>query len=114
MGLGLAIVDRIAKLLDHEVSVHSHVGKGSCFAVALDAALAGEIPIRDQVALNTGHVKRKSVATIIVIENDLQILEGMIELLEARGYNAIPTVSAEEALESLETLNRLPNLILAD
>ena len=32
-----------------------------------------------------------------VIENDLQILEGMVELLEARGVKAVPTVSAEEA-----------------
>jgi two-component system, sensor histidine kinase len=49
-----------------------------------------------------------------VVENDLQILEGMVELLEARQYHVIPVVSTEEALEALETLNRVPGLIIAD
>jgi CheY-like chemotaxis protein len=52
--------------------------------------------------------------TAIVIENDLQILEGMIELLQARGMRAIPTVSAEEALEALESIGKVPDLIIAD
>lgn len=35
LGLGLAIVDRIAKLLDHPVTVVSHPGRGSRFAIAV-------------------------------------------------------------------------------
>ena len=33
MGLGLAIVRRLAKLLDHDVTVESRPGAGSCFRI---------------------------------------------------------------------------------
>ena len=35
LGLGLAIVERVAGLLDHPVSVRSRVGRGSVFSVAV-------------------------------------------------------------------------------
>ncbi len=50
----------------------------------------------------------------MVIENDLAILEGMVGLLESWGFEAIPTMSAEEALEALQSLAGPPNLIIAD
>jgi two-component system, sensor histidine kinase len=39
-GLGLNIVRRVAKLLDHEVSVRSTVGRGTTFSVSVPAAAA--------------------------------------------------------------------------
>ncbi|MBC7905522.1 MAG: hypothetical protein H7Y60_02085 [Rhodospirillaceae bacterium] len=38
MGLGLSIVDRMAKLLGHEVSVQSRPGRGSVFSVRVARA----------------------------------------------------------------------------
>ncbi|MGZ2840356.1 ATP-binding protein, partial [Pseudomonas aeruginosa] len=35
LGLGLAIVERLVKLLDHRLDLRSQVGKGSMFAVAI-------------------------------------------------------------------------------
>ncbi len=115
MGLGLAIVDRIAKLLEHKVSLRSVPGKGSCFALEVEAAThrASKPAVRNK----TKKPRPTSVngrQTIIVVENDLQILEGMVELLGSRNARAIPTVSAEEALEALETMHSLPDLIIAD
>lgn len=113
MGLGLAIVDRVAKLLGHRVMLRSRVGSGSCFAIEVPFATpAAAITQPIDASPRAQPSSRKPI--VIVVENDLQILEGMIELLQARGYHAIPTVSAEEALESLETLESLPNLVIAD
>ncbi|NJM31008.1 MAG: response regulator [Rhizobiales bacterium] len=113
MGLGLAIVDRVANLLGHRVLLRSRVGSGSCFAIEVPLSGPGEARIAGTIVMPRRHmVPRKPM--IIVIENDLQILEGMIELLEARDYHAIPTVSAEEALEALETLEAMPNMVIAD
>jgi two-component system, sensor histidine kinase len=113
MGLGLAIVDRIARLLGHRVGLRSQLGAGSCFML--------EVPLSDAVAqpdavlpLPPQQRKARDKPTVIVVENDLQILEGMIELLEARGFKPIPTVSAEEALEVLDTLEAVPHLVIAD
>jgi CheY-like chemotaxis protein len=49
-----------------------------------------------------------------LIENDLVILEGMMELLQERGMRAIPAVSVGEALETLQMLEKTPDLIIAD
>jgi two-component system, sensor histidine kinase len=114
MGLGLAIVDRIAKLLGHDVALRSRVGSGSCFSVSVElakpVAAVARLPVSDQ--LKPKHYKKRK--TILIIENDLQILEGMVELLESRNFNAIPTVSGAEAKEAMETLDHLPSLVLVD
>jgi CheY-like chemotaxis protein len=38
----------------------------------------------------------------------------MLELLQERGMRAIPAVSAGEALETLQSLEKTPDLIIAD
>ncbi len=38
LGLGLAIVRRLAAALGHEVSVASRIGRGSCFRITLTRA----------------------------------------------------------------------------
>ena len=44
LGLGLAIVQRIGRLLDHPVAVHSEIGKGSTFSVAVPFGAAPALP----------------------------------------------------------------------
>jgi two-component system, sensor histidine kinase len=114
MGLGLAIVDRIARLLGHDVSLRSRVGHGSCFAVKV-ARAQGISPVVSRPLEERRNTKQyKTRKTVLIIENDLQILEGMVELLEAKNFNAIPTVSGDEARETLESLDHIPSLVLVD
>jgi two-component system, sensor histidine kinase len=113
MGLGLAIVERISKLLGHEITVRSWPGKGSCFSVTVPLSEPNEIPMQAQAAASRAPSDLRGM-TAIIIENDLQILEGMVELLEGRGVKAIPTVSADEALEALESIGAAPDVIVAD
>jgi two-component system, sensor histidine kinase len=114
MGLGLAIVDRIARLLGHHVSLRSRVDHGSCFSVAVARAQSGIPNLSSQTVARRRPRQFKNRGTVLIIENDLQILEGMVELLESRNFNAIPTVSADEARDALETLDHIPNLVLVD
>ncbi|WP_158046961.1 ATP-binding protein [Skermanella pratensis] len=44
LGLGLAIVDRLARLLGHRVDVRSALGRGSVFSIELPAGAAVETP----------------------------------------------------------------------
>ena len=113
MGLGLAIVERISKLLGHEITVRSWPGSGSCFSVTLPLALPADMPVQTRRTADRVSSDLRGL-TAIVIENDLQILEGMVELLEARGVKAVPTVSAEEALEAMESIGKAPDVIVAD
>ena len=50
----------------------------------------------------------------MILENDLPILEGMTALLERWNMRAVPTVSINEALEAMDHLQSIPDLIIAD
>jgi hypothetical protein len=113
MGLGLAIVDRIARLLGHEIKLSSVPGKGSRFSVWLEGAVPGLNPSARQGADGQAR-SRLSPCCAVVIENDLQILAGMVELLETRNIKAIPAVNADEALEALDTMESIPDIVIAD
>jgi two-component system, sensor histidine kinase len=113
MGLGLAIVDRIANLLDHKVGLRSVLRQGSCFHVSVPEAKAGEA-VENATSHQHGQRLHRPLRSAILIENDMQILAGMVELLETRNIKAIPTVSAEEAAEALDTMESIPDLIVAD
>ncbi|WP_119271758.1 hybrid sensor histidine kinase/response regulator [Taklimakanibacter deserti] len=112
-GLGLAIVRRIARLLDHRIEIRSRLGKGSRFAIEVPLCASPEREVKRQAEVERLPVDLASF-TAIVIENDLVILEGMMELLQERGMRAIPAVSVGEALETLQSLEKTPDLIIAD
>lgn len=113
MGLGLAIVDRIANLLEHSIGMRSVLGQGSCFHVILDEAQVGA-NLPHAVQHHHGTRPHRPVRSAILIENDMQILAGMVELLETRNIKAIPAISAEEAAEAVDTMEAIPDLIIAD
>ena len=52
--------------------------------------------------------------TILVADDDPDILDAFTDLLEAAGYEVVPAVSGREALELLLRNNRRPSLILLD
>ncbi len=113
MGLGLAIVDRIATLLGHTVTLRSREGKGSCFALRLEGAMAK--PSVEAEGAEYGGVRiQNRFHSAILIENELQILAGMVELLETRNIKAVPAVSAQEAADALDTMEHMPDMIIAD
>jgi CheY-like chemotaxis protein len=94
--------------------VNSKLGRGSCFSVEVPRAPKSERLVTLSSAVGNRSKPSTREKTILVIENDLQILEGMVELLEARNMKVIPTVSSEEAIEALETMEHIPSLIIAD
>lgn len=96
VGLGLAIVERSARLLGATVSVDSVVGRGSRFAVTfpaaapLSATAAGPIPERVRSQLRA--------AAILIVDDDRRVCEALGTMLAARGHRAIVASSAAEAL----------------
>jgi signal transduction histidine kinase len=83
LGLGLSIVERIARVLEHKVELASEVGRGSHFAVrvpqapALAAERAARAPARANLKLAGLHV--------ICVDNEPKILDGMEALLAGWG-----------------------------
>lgn len=112
LGLGLAIVQRLARLLKHRVDVRSRSGHGSLFAV--EVPIVGEQrsgkPQRP-LMLASDHAGR---GFAIVVEDDVVILDGVRVLLETWGYQVGTASNATEALACISAKRRCPDLILSD
>jgi signal transduction histidine kinase/DNA-binding NarL/FixJ family response regulator len=113
LGLGLAIVERLAGLLDHPIEVKSRINRGSRFSLAVPSAVAREeaVPPAIQVASATDPVSGK---LLVVIDNDPKIRDGMHGLLTSWGCEVVAAASPDEALDSLARSAQAPDLIIAD
>jgi PAS domain S-box-containing protein len=109
LGLGLAIVDRLAKLLGHGIELRSWVGRGSMFAVVVPIG-APEL-LRRNAPLPDEDI---SGALVVVIDDEPMQREGMRRALGAWGCSVVPAASGEDALAQLAASGREPDLILAD
>ncbi|MBX9634478.1 MAG: hybrid sensor histidine kinase/response regulator, partial [Magnetospirillum sp.] len=111
LGLGLAIVERLAALMDHTISVRSVEGRGSVFSVGVHSGQQ-MLPQIKPCQLQLG-LARKGAA-ILVIEDEPDVRESLELLLESWGHMVLSAVSAEDALRRLSGWGRTPELVLAD
>lgn len=109
-GLGLAIVQRLARLLGHPLSLVSRVGHGSGFSltVPLTSAPAESAP-RAQPGIGT----RLDGLTVLCIDNEPTILDGLRSLLSHWGLRVLTAGGRDEALEYLED-GEEPDVLVLD
>jgi len=79
LGLGLAIVERLAKLLDHEIRLRSTPGKGSVFSVAIPRGREEDVIANTAVEQTTAF--DLSDVLILVIDSDPSVRQAMEALL---------------------------------
>jgi signal transduction histidine kinase/CheY-like chemotaxis protein len=113
LGLGLAIVDRLCRLLHHPIELSSDVGRGSRFSVivprAAATAKAAEPPAPAVSGLNLAAEK-----LILVIDDDALALDGMGGLLRSWGCRVVVATSLAEALTDLADVESPPDLVISD
>ncbi|MDH4992119.1 PAS domain-containing hybrid sensor histidine kinase/response regulator [Aquamicrobium lusatiense] len=113
LGLGLSIVDRIARVLHLEIRIFSLPGKGTRFSVILPV-VTGETarPVRCQTPTQRTFSTLAGLS-ILCIDNDPRILEGMRLLLEGWGCE-VRAFSGLRAFMSARGRLSPPDIILAD
>ena len=114
LGLGLSIVQRLGNLLGHRVSVRSHPGKGSVFAIEVMLAPSGTAP---QLAHHKDDEVVEGVrrtAAILVVEDDPDVRELLTFALKDEGHRAIAAPDGIAALKLVARGTVRPDLIVAD
>jgi len=112
-GLGLSIVRRISRLLDHPVHVRSQVGKGSVFSVHVPLATVAAQPRSLPVSRVHRHTAIDGVR-VLVIDNEAQVLEGMVSLLDTWRCRVMAASNTEGALSEIDRTGEKPELLLVD
>ena len=111
LGLGLSIVQRIARTLDHKLTLDSVPGRGSRFAVLVPRA--SSLP-----EMSTSSTPRAAPAgqlaglKLLVIDNEPAILDGMKRLLEGWGCQVAIAAGLDAALALQK--RSAPDVVIAD
>jgi Na+/proline symporter/signal transduction histidine kinase/ActR/RegA family two-component response regulator len=113
VGLGLSIVERIARVLDCEVALKSTYGRGSCFSVEVSraakaVAAPASAPVRGTAAGQLGGT------VVLCIDNEPTILDGMQTLLGGWGCRVLKARDLGGALAEIEGSGREPDGLLVD
>jgi PAS domain S-box-containing protein len=113
LGLGLAIVDKIARMLGHRIRVSSQLGKGSMFAIEVPlTALAPRARVVHEASDLL--LERLSGSRIWVLDNDAAICAGMRTLLEAWGCQVVTALSEEDLARQVDNYHADADLLIAD
>lgn len=116
-GLGLAIVERAARLLGHPLEMRSELGRGSVFSVSVPLAEAqGSLfsPVAPEAVDTLDSEIREDGLIALVVENDAEIRDALTALLTGWNLDVIAVGSTAEALEAHRELGMAPDVILAD
>jgi CheY-like chemotaxis protein len=113
LGLGLAICDRIARMLNHEIDVSSKPGHGSCFSitVALSDDIAAQQPAKQAAVPGEGYSLKG--LKVLCVDNEQDILEGMNLLLDRWGCLVMLAENQAQAAQQV-VIHGTPDFVLVD
>ncbi|MBU0807285.1 MAG: response regulator [Gammaproteobacteria bacterium] len=113
VGLGLAIVERIARILGYPIKVRSQPGRGSVFSIRVPLASSTQQRPAVLAALSRPRLGDPLPGRrLLVLDNELSILHSMSALLEQWGCEVLTATDQAGALQVLG--EHAPELILAD
>lgn len=112
LGLGLSIVERIARVLNHPVALASRAGKGSRFSIELP--LAAAVPPAPDLVLQPVAPGALTGLGLLVIDNEPQILDGMRVLLGGWGCQVETALDPREAARKVAESGMRPDALIVD
>jgi Na+/proline symporter/signal transduction histidine kinase/CheY-like chemotaxis protein len=114
IGLGLSIVERIGRMLDHPIKLTSRPGYGSIFGVQLPVADAETASPRHVPFVSAAHYRQFDGCVVLCVDNEPAILDGMTALLGNWNCVVVTARGTDEALGALAEKRLVPDIVLAD
>lgn len=114
VGLGLAIVERVGRMLDHPVLLRSAPGCGSTFTIVLPRSTAPAPTTAATTAPVAEGLPSLQGRRIAAIDDDPIVLEGMRQLFEHWGCTLVAAASTDELLDRLAKEGSVPDLVISD
>jgi len=110
LGLGLNITQSLSQLLNHPLGLKSKETQGCKFTISLEKVKPVLKPMIEKPAIKVGF----SDTTVMCIDNDPDVLSGMVELLSAWKCNVIAADSFSQAKELFEEHGNEVQILLVD
>ncbi len=114
LGLGLAIVSRLARLLGHRIDLASRPGHGSSFSI--DVPLGDPARVRARAPANLDGVTDAIPpdTLVLLVDDETAILHGMAELFDNWNVGLVTARNVDEAEQWLGSLECAPDVIVSD
>jgi signal transduction histidine kinase/ActR/RegA family two-component response regulator len=110
MGLGLAIVERACRLLEHPLHLHSVEGRGTRFSVELPRAL-GKAPNGPAAHTPDATLPQQIV---LLIEDDAELRNALTLTLESWGQDVFACGDLKQAQDLLTDVDIAPDCMIVD
>jgi signal transduction histidine kinase len=112
MGLGLAIVERLGRVLDAHIGVRSRLGRGSVFSIDLPLGDSERVRAEDP-----GQRRRRGTSllvgkTVLLLDDDPAALRAMASQLRHWGLYTLETGSVRGAIAIVNAHGQLPHVML--
>lgn len=104
IGIGLSLVSDLVQLMNGTINVESEPGKGAVFTV--------QIPLRPAETTVAGNSADTAGHTILLVEDDADILAFNKILLTEKGYHVRTAANGIDAIAALK--DELPDIIITD
>ncbi len=109
-GLGLAIAQRLAIAMDHELSLSSQHGQGSCFSISLNKGTTKNIQTKSSKTKLYLSENQQELASILLIDNDIS--NTTQQLLRSWGCNVFCANTLTQAAEYITEEGFIPDAVI--
>lgn len=110
-GLGLSIVSRLTKLLDHPIGVRSRLGEGTTVTLKLPAAIRSLQPVQASTPIDASAAR---AGRILLVDDEASVRDATALFLQMDGHEVRSAGSPEDALLVLEQWAQSPDVIVSD